>query len=636
MRGALRSRAGMRPCSRKEGSTRGFTPCRESARMSMAGKFDYVYQGEEEKLTAAYDKKLLKSLLSYARPYFARICLCLLAIVIVSACELFAPQIIRAAIDYALAPAAGSGAPLDSRITTLWLLGGALAGTVLVRLLLGAFEAYEIQRITQHALNALRSDVFTHVLKLPLSFFNANPVGRIVTRLTSDIQSISDFFSVALLAFFRDIALIIGSFALMFHLHARLTAYLFVVLIVIAVSVLYYRKIARAVFRELRRKIAKLNGFLQESLTGVSTIQLFGYEGTSSNTFQSIANEEYQSTLTELKLHSFFRPFIRGISILADVLIILAGGKLVIEGELSIGSLVAFLSYNNLFFSPLNDLAEKYGVLQSAMASSERLFLLLNEPVEPSGRKSLGAGSSGLEIEFRNVWFAYRGEDWVLKDISFRLEANQSLALVGPTGAGKSSIVGLLLGLYKKQRGEILVGGIEIDEIDKEALRGVMAFVQQDLFLFQGTLAENVTLEFVGNDQTAAIPISQDSNLAQLLGRLPLKAKISSKAGTLSVGEKQLLSMARALYRTPRILILDEATAHIDSITESLLQDALSQLEGKLTSVVIAHRLSTIKESDQILVINHGSIVEQGHHSELLAAAGLYAAMYKLQMAQAA
>ena len=525
------------------------------------------------------------------------------------------------------------------------LRGGALASilrlallyafALLARFLFGVVQVYLLEYTGQRVMYDMRRDIFAHVLRLPVPFFDRAPVGRLVTRATNDVAAINEFFTSMLVSLFRDGFLVLGIIVVMLRLDWRLALVVFALFPLIAVSAWQFRNRVRAAFREVRRQIARLNAYVQESISGIRIIQVFVQEAAANRRFLAINKAKYDADYRQIVMFAIFRPLMSFLSSLAVALVLWYGGLRALGGGLSLGALVAFLQYVRMLFDPVVNLSEGYNVLQAAMASAERIFLLLDEP-----RESVGGGKTleHLEgrIEFQNVWFAYSGEDWILKDVSFTARPGERLAIVGPTGSGKTTIIRLLLRMYPIQKGTILVDGIPIEEYDVAYLRSQMAVVLQDVFLFSGTVMDNIRLRSDIPEEKAIEAARFVS--ADFVEQYPdgYATEVKERGATLSVGERQLLSYARAVAFEPKILVLDEATASIDSHTENVIQASLKRIQQGRTSIAIAHRLSTIRESDRILVVHQGEIVEEGTHDELLRGGGLYAALYNLQFGEGA
>jgi ATP-binding cassette, subfamily B, multidrug efflux pump len=503
---------------------------------------------------------------------------------------------------------------------------------LLARFVFGVVQVYLLQYTGQRVMYDMRQEIFAHVLRLPLKFFDHAPVGRLVTRVTSDVQAINEMFTSMLVNLFRDAFLILGIMIVIFRLDWRLALAIFAFFPVIVFAAWQFRNRVRAAYREVRKQIARLNAYLQESISGMRIIQVFVQEHKANERFDDINQAKYVADMRQLMTFAVFRPLMSFLSSFAIALVIWYGGFNVLRGSLSLGALTAFIQYVRMLFEPVLRLSEGYNVLQGAMASSERIFRLLDEPQEDPGQGTT-LESFQAKIEFKNVWFAYNEEEWILKGISFTAEPGQHVAIVGPTGSGKTTIIRILLRMYPIQKGQILLDGIPIEELDLSYLRKQMAVVLQDVFMFSGDILDNIRLRSPIAEEKA-IESARFVN-ADFVEALPdgYHTEVKERGVTLSVGERQLLSFARAVAFDPKILVLDEATASIDSHTESLIQNSLQKIMRGRTSIVIAHRLSTIRESDNIIVLHHGKLHEQGTHDKLLELGGLYAALHNLQFA---
>ncbi|RLE36292.1 ABC transporter ATP-binding protein [Candidatus Acetothermia bacterium] len=526
---------------------------------------------------------------------------------------------------------------------TLSLRSGAIAGLIrlsilfaialIVRFVFGVSQVYLLQLTGQKVMYDMRREIFGHVLRLPLSYFDRAPVGRLVTRVTNDVAAINEMFTSMLVNLFRDAFLIFAVMGIMFHLEWRVALVILALFPLIVIAAFEFRRRARAAYREVRRQIARLNAYLQESISGMRIVQLFVQEVKANERFAKINIDKYKASMRQLLTFAVFRPLMSFLSSFAVAIVIWYGGLNVLRGSLSLGALTAFIQYVRMLFEPILELSQGYNILQGAMAAAERIFILLDEPEEDRG------GGEAIEevegrIEFRNVWFAYNDEEWILKDVSFTVEPGERVAIVGPTGSGKTTIIRLLLRMYPLQKGEILLDGVPIERLDLGFLRSRMAVVLQDVFLFSGDIMDNIRLR-AEIPEEEAIEAARFAN-ADFVEDLPdgYRTEVKERGVTLSVGERQLLSFARAVAFKPEILVLDEATASIDSQTESLIQRSLTKIMEDRTSIVIAHRLSTIREADKIIVLHKGKVVEEGTHTELLARGGLYAALHRLQFAE--
>ncbi len=592
------------------------------------------YHWEEEKLGKALDMALMRRLLKYIVPYKHLFALAVALIVLITLLELSLPYITKTAIDRFITPAANAALSVSEAVFGVSLLAGVYVFILLLQLLFSFGQVYILQLSGQRIMYDMRTQIFKHLMRLPIKFFDKNPVGRLVTRATNDVAAINEMYTAVLVNLFRDIFLILGILVVMFRLNWQLALLIFLLAPVIAVIAFEFRKRAREAYREVRRKLAKLNAYLQESLSGMRIIQLFTQEARSFKGFSKINQEEYLANMRQIVIFAVFNPLIALMSSLAVALIIWYGGWGVARASFTLGSLVAFIQYVRMLFQPIIDLSEKYNILQGAMASSERIFLLLDEPQEHYQGQILEDFKG--EIEFKDVWFAYDGQNWVLKGLSFGVRPGERLAIVGPTGSGKTSIINLLLRLYEPQRGQILLDGVDIKELDLAFVRSQMAVVLQDVFLFSGDVLSNIRLQAQSIDEERAMEAAQFVRAHEFIEKLPeeYRTEVKERGTTLSMGQRQLLAFARAVAFDPKILILDEATASIDSHTEQLIQESLRKMLKGRTSIAIAHRLSTIRDADRILVLHKGRIIEEGDHEALMAKRGLYHALYTLQFAQ--
>jgi len=512
-------------------------------------------------------------------------------------------------------------------------LAAMFAIALFTRFVFGVLQVLLLQYTGQRVMYDMRREIFAHVLRLPLRYFDHAPVGRLVTRVTNDVSAINEMFTSMLVSLFSNIFLVLGILVVMFQLEWRLALVILALFPFIVLAAWQFRNRVRSAYREVRKQIARLNAYLQESISGMRIIQVFVQEHQSNERFAEINQAKYVAQMRQMLTFAVFRPLMSFLSSFAIALVVWYGGFNVLRGSLSLGALTAFIQYVRMLFEPVLHLSESYNVLQAAMASSERIFRLLDEEEEDAGQGKTVASLAG-RIEFKDVWFAYNEEDWVLRGVSFVAEPGKHVAIVGPTGSGKTTIIRILLRMYPIQKGQILLDGVPIDELDLAYLRSQMAVVLQDVFLFAGDIMDNIKLRSDIAEEKA-IESARFVN-ADFIEALPdgYHTEVKERGVTLSVGERQLLSFARAVAFEPKVLVLDEATASIDSHTEALIQESLHKIMAGRTSLVIAHRLSTIREADRIIVLHKGKLVEQGTHQELLAQGGLYSALHSLQFAE--
>jgi len=504
---------------------------------------------------------------------------------------------------------------------------------LIVHFSLNFVQVYVMEIAGQKIMHDLRMRVFSHLQNLSVSFFDKNPVGRLVTRLTNDIQNVHEMFTSILINLLRDILLLIGIIFVLLHLNQELALVSFSAVPFIFVTTLLFSQRARDIFREIRLKIAQMNAFLQESLSGIKIVQIFRREEENHRRFQMINEGHYLANMKQIRIYALFVPLIEILSSAAIGLLIWYGGGRVVQERMTLGVLVAYLSYIRMFFQPIRDLSEKYNIQQSAMASLERIFSLLDQDERVSEPRSPKKEEIRGNIEFRNVSFSYNGEEKVLRNVSFSVRGGETVALVGATGAGKTSLLHILERFYEMEEGSILIDGIDIRERDISHLRSQIGLVMQDTFLFAGDVEENIRLGDRKIDDGRVREVARVANAEKFIERLPqgYHTKVGEGGETLSTGEKQLLAFARALYVDPNILILDEATSHVDPETERLIQEGLARLLKGRTAIVIAHRLSTIQHADRIVVLHKGGLREIGTHTELMAKRGLYFRLYQLQ-----
>jgi ATP-binding cassette subfamily B protein len=582
---------------------------------------------ELETGAAGYDAKILRRLLGYLRPYRWHSLAAVLLLLTQSGLALVGPRLTEHALDVAI-PHADRG--------LLTLLAGLYLGTLLAEFVVEYAGTLLTTLVGQRVMYDLRMEIFTRLQRLSVAFFDRNPVGRLMTRVTSDVETLNELFSSGVVTLFGDVFTLLAIMGMMLAIDWRLALVTFSVIPLVWLTAAVFRRRVREAFRDIRLRLARLNAYLQERLTGMRVVQLFGREEASAARFAELNRDHLAAHLRSITVYAVFFPMVEVLTSIAMALLLWYGGLRVLDGTLTVGVLAAFIQYTRRFFQPLQDLSEKVNLLQSAMASSERVFALLDEPVtvqEPATPRHLARPVRG-EVRFEGVWFRYSPEGpWVLRDISFTASPGRTIALVGHTGAGKTTIVSLLLRFYDPERGRITVDGVDIRELPTAELRSLIGFVQQDLFLFTGDILHNLTLD-------APITPAQAGEAARRVGadrfieRLPERYahRLGERGRNLSVGERQLLSFARALALDPAILVLDEATSSVDAEAEAQIQAAIAELMAGRTSLVVAHRLSTILHSDEILVMHHGEIRERGTHRDLLAAGGLYQRLYQLQL----
>ena len=595
---------------------------------------------EEEALGKAYDSRLMRRLLQYLKPYRWRVVLALALVAVVTPLELAPPAIFQKAIDGYFVPAMNHIVPVSK----------ALMGVIWLSLLFLAVLSFDflaqyvqiriMQRVGQQTMYDMRREIFGHIQRLPMSYFDRNPVGRLVTRVTTDVDALNDLFAAGVVTMINDFFLLAVMAGLLFKINAHLAADALAVLPGILVVTLIFRKYVRDANRHIRTAIARINAFLQEYISGMSVVQLFNREAKAQDEFAKRNHDNMVAWRDAILAYALFYPAVECLSFGTIALIFWDGGNRLLHGALTIGVLIQFTMYAQRFFRPIQDLSEKFNILQSAMAASERIFKLLDEPVTiESDPNAIPLVQPRGEIEFRNVWFSYRkvsepaDEDWVLRDVSFRVEPGQTFAIVGHTGAGKTTLISLLLRFYDIQRGQILLDGKDIRTVQLQDLRRQFGIVLQDPFLFTGTIETNVRLGTEHIETATVERALEEVGLGEFIRSLSNGAatSINERGSTLSVGQRQLINFARALAHNPRFLILDEATSSVDTKTELQIREALSRLLSGRTALVIAHRLSTIQYADRILVFHKGRLREYGAHQELLAQRGIYFRLYQLQ-----
>ena len=579
----------------------------------------------EEALGKAYDARLMRRLYGYIRPYRGLFALSLACLPLSSLFTLAQPYILKLTIDRYIAAKDRHG---------VIMMGMLYAGSVVGDFLFFYLQYYLTMLVAQKSLADMRLQLFEHVQALPASFFDHNPVGRVLTRLTTDVDVINEMFSAGAMTILMDFVTLLGIVTIMMTINARLALVTLSLVPVMVLAINFFRLKARESYRLIRERIARLNAYLQEAISGMTVIQLFAREDKTFRLFDGLNDSHrdanHWSNIYEASLFSM----IEAVSAISFALIVWYGGGQIIAGALAFGTLVAFIEYVQKFFVPLREFSTKYAVMQSAMTAAERVFQLLDTPVTiASAPTALAPATTHGRIEFDHVWFAYKNEDWVLRDVSFVIEPGEQIAIVGATGAGKTSIIKLLNRTYDVTGGRVVVDGIDVRDWDLAALRRRIGVVLQDVFLFSGTIADNLTLGHSEINCDAVRRAAAIVNADRFIERMPggYNAQLRERGNSLSTGQRQLLAFARALAHDPAVLVLDEATASVDTETELLIQDALEKLMANRTAVVIAHRLSTIEHSDRILVMHRGQLRESGSHSELIAQRGLYFRLHQLQ-----
>ena len=613
---------------------------------------------EEEALGKAYDARLMRRLLAYARPHLGLVTAALGLLMLEGLLQLAGPMLTQYVIDVAI-PAR------DARLG--WQAGGWMTLSLVLAFGCAYGETIFTALLGQRVMQQLRVDIFTHLQRLPVKFFDRNPVGRLVTRVTSDVESLNDLFTSGVVAGLGDLFTLVAIGALMLATDWRLALWSFAVIPLIYLTSHVFQRKVRTSYRDIRTKLARINAYLQERLTGMRLVQLFGMQGPERGRFAQLNREHLDAHLKSITYYALYFPAIEILSSVALAILIVAGARRVEVGSLTVGTVAAFLQLLRRFYQPLQDLSDKFNILQQAMASSERVFRLIDEPV-PHATADIGYGISDMGttekpspishiphplrgyapisavVRFEDVWFAYdrphaadgaelpAEPEWVLRGVSFEARPGRTLALVGHTGAGKTTIVSLLLRFYDPQRGRITVNGVDVRAMSVEELRALIGYVQQDIFLFAGDILTNIRLSAPLSDEHvmhAARQVGAD----RLIQRLPSGYQhiLGERGATISVGERQLLSFARAIAADPAVLVLDEATSAIDSQIEAEIQRALKVLMAGRTTIAIAHRLSTIVDADEILLLHHGEVRERGTHRELMVLGGLYERLYRLQ-----
>src|SRR5690349_9727644 len=587
---------------------------------------------EEEAIGKTYDFQVARRLLRYLKPYVRLLVPALLLTLALNLLGILQPKFTQYAIDWHILP---------KRLEGLGVLVALFFATQLLRLVFSYYQAILLNSVGQYVMFDMRKELYEKLQRQEVAYYDRNPVGRIMTRLTSDVDALNELFTAGVTDLLGDLVMIIAIISVMLWMDVRLTLVTLITVPLLFAATTWFRRGARRGYDMVRTRIARINAFLQEHFAGAQTVQIFNAEVKSLTTFDHINSEYRRANIETIFYYAVFFPLVDFIGAIGVALVIWYGGYRVMQNTpghtvLTLGAFVAFIQYSQSLFQPIRDISDKYNVLQAAVVASHRIFKTLDLPIAiTTPAEPLKTGRARGRIEFQNVWFAYKDEDWVLKDASFTVEPGQSVALVGHTGSGKTTITNLLMRFYDIQRGRILLDGVDIRDWDLKALRQNFAVVLQEVFLFSGTIEGNIRLgrQEITEDRVrwAAREVHADHFIRRLKDEY--QAEVRERGAGLSVGQKQLISFARALAFDPALLILDEATSSIDTETEQLIQRAIERVMRDRTSIVVAHRLSTIQNADRIIVLHHGEIREQGSHQELLAERGLYWKLYKLQYA---
>ena len=589
---------------------------------------------ESEIQDKGFDISLMKRLMSYAKPFAGLLILSFIMILLATVVDLARPWMIKIAVDDYISPVVGIPANMA-------IAGVKRIVTFLFVLMLGGFffnylQVYLLSYVGQRVIHNMRMILYDKVMHLPLSFFDKNPTGRLVTRLTNDMENLNELYTSVLVSFFKDVFLLLGIIIMMIRLDLKVSFIVFITIPIIVWISILFRKKSRNAYRLVRTRLAVINSSLSENISGMKIIQIFAQEKRKKEEFKKYNDSHLDASMKELFIFAIFRPSMDLIYSLGLALLIWFAGAEVLKGQMPFGVLFAFITYLDQFFHPIYDLSEKFNIMQSAMASSERIFQLLDEPIARDVNDIKTSISSEIigRIEFENVWFSYgNDEDWVLEDVSFVINPGETIAFVGSTGSGKTTIISLIARLYEIQKGRILIDSVDIKDIPAAHLRSQISAVLQDVFLFTGDIRSNIRLDNETITDENIESAAKFVNADRFINRLPnnYSAHVEENGATFSSGERQLLAFARALAYDPKILILDEATSNIDTQTELLIQDAITRVIQNRTTIVVAHRLSTIQHADNIIVLHKGRIKEMGKHNELLEQKGLYHNLYLLQ-----
>jgi ATP-binding cassette subfamily B protein len=597
---------------------------------------------EEEQIGKTYDWQVARRLLRYLKPYVRMLIPALVLTVGLNLLGILQPKFTQYAIDWYIIPRATSHLAVLTLFKTI-IFRATISLTVFVafyalaqflRFVFSYFQVVLLNSIGQYVMYDLRREIYEKLQHQEVAYYDRNPVGRIMTRLTADVDALNELFTSGVTDLLGDLVMIVAIIAVMIYMDVRLTFVTLLTVPMLFAATNWFRKHARRGYDLVRIKIARIFSFLQEHFSGAQTVQIFNAEEKSVREFARINDEHRKANIDTIFYYAVFFPLVDLIGAVGIALIIWYGGYRVIQHALTLGGLVAFIQYSGFLFQPIRDISDKYNVLQGAVVASHRIFKALDLPILiTSPDKPLKKGRAEGRIEFENVWFAYNDEEWVLKDVSFTVQPGQSVALVGHTGSGKTTITNLLMRFYDVQRGRILLDGVDVRDWDLQSLRENFAVVLQDIFLFTGTVESNIRLGRADISDERVQWAAKEVRADNFIRRLPqeYKSEVRERGAGLSVGQKQLISFARALAFDPALLILDEATSSIDTETEQLIQEAIARVMQNRTSVIVAHRLSTIQRADNIIVLHHGETREQGTHQDLLALQGLYWKLYKLQ-----
>ena len=582
----------------------------------------------------------MRRLLAYMRPYRNAVALSLVLLFVTSLLQVIGPLLSKMTIDRYIAPVPATfRTPLDRFLSADPWTGIAQISFIYLLAVIGSLlcdfaQTYLMQWTGQKAMFDLRRELMAHLQKLDIAFFDRNPVGRLVTRVTTDVDTLNELFTSGLVTIIGDVLMLSFVIIVMLNLSPGMTALILAVMPLVVLVTAVFRRSVQQSYRRIRVAIARINSYLQEHITGIAVLQLFNREATSMREFDRINRDHMDAYKGAITAYGWFYPVVEFLGMIALAALLAYGGFRIREGALTLGVLVAFFQYGLRFFRPIQDLSEKYNILQAATAAAERIFKLLDTPAEiRAPQDPVPFPADPATIDFVNVWFAYKGDDWVLRDVSFRIEPGETIAVVGHTGAGKTTLTSLLLRFYDVQRGSIRIGGIDVRDFDITELRRNFGVVLQDPHLFTGTIASNIRLGTASIDDNDLVRSAERVNLLEVIEQLPegFEQPVRERGAGLSTGQKQLISFARALAYNPRILILDEATSSVDTETERRVREALDHLVEGRTSIVIAHRLSTIQRADRIIVMHKGYLREMGTHQELLAVRGIYWKLYQLQ-----